>query len=159
MKNRVEQLFLQCGRNGRPMLIGEDIVLYPQAYDGCDKRMGGAKIFVFDILEKSTYHTAGEIALRIGEDRSLYYLGHIGYHIDEPYRGRGWAAQACKLCFPFFKRMNMSSLCITTDPDNIASRKTCEHAGGIFETTVSVPIDIQKLFLISKMKCRYIVSI
>lgn len=141
------------------MFIGDDIMLYPQAYDACDKRMGGAEIFVFDIVEKETNLEAGEIALRIGEHRSLYYLGHIGYHINPGFRGHGWAAAACEMCYPFFEKFGMNSLSITTDPDNIASRKTCERAGGILECIVPVPIDVQKEFMISKVKCRYIVSL
>ena len=39
----------------------------------------------------------GQISYRTGESRAVYYYGHIGYHIDPPYRGHHYAYRACRL--------------------------------------------------------------
>lgn len=49
-----------------------------------------------------------------------------------------------------------SSVVITTDPDNWASRKTCLGLGCTLERTVAVPQEIRDRWEISAVKCRYI---
>ena len=41
--------------------------------------------YVFEIRQNNS--RVGEINLRIGYTDGLYYGGHIGYGVDEPYRG------------------------------------------------------------------------
>ena len=72
----------------------------------------------------------GKCCLRVGNNENTYYGGHIGYEIDEPYRGNHYAAKACELLFSLAKRHEMSYVLITCNPDNIASRKTCEYLKG-----------------------------
>lgn len=72
----------------------------------------------------------GKCCLRVGNNENTYYGGHIGYEIDEPYRGNHYAAKACELLFSLAKRHEMSYILITCNPDNIASRKTCEYLKG-----------------------------
>ncbi|MBO4807401.1 MAG: GNAT family N-acetyltransferase [Lachnospiraceae bacterium] len=72
----------------------------------------------------------GKCCLRVGNNENTYYGGHIGYEIDEPYRGNHYAAKACELLFSLAKRHEMSYVFITCNPDNIASRKTCEYLKG-----------------------------
>ena len=49
-----------------------------------------------------------------------------------------------------------TSVVITCDPDNEASRKTCLRLGCYFERVADVPEDIFSRFDISHIKCRYI---
>lgn len=156
MRTRWETSFIHDARANQVMLRDSEIALMPRVYSLRERRLGNAKVFTFDVLDAKTGFIAGEISLRFGEGRSLYYLGHVGYHIDPPYRGHGWAARACRLCIPLFTQMNMSSFTITNDPDNYASRKTCEHIGCILESIVGVPADIRKEFRLPAYKCRYI---
>lgn len=72
----------------------------------------------------------GKCCLRVGNNENTYYGGHIGYEIDEPYRGNHYAAKACELLFSLAKRHEMSYVLITCNPDNIASKKTCEYLKG-----------------------------
>ena len=67
--------------------------------------------------------------LRIGHNSNAYYGGNIGYSIDEEYRGHHYAGKACLLLFKLAKKHNMDYLIITCNPNNYASRKTCEYAG------------------------------
>ena len=52
----------------------------------------------------------GKCDLRIGYNENLYYGGHIGYTIDEEYRGCHYAAKACKLLFKLAKKHEMDYL-------------------------------------------------
>ena len=83
----------------------------------------------------------GVCDLRIGHNMNTYYGGNIGYRIHEEYRGHHYAAKACLLLFELAKKHNMDYLIITCNPDNHASRKTCEYAGCHLVETVTLPED------------------
>jgi len=72
----------------------------------------------------------GVCDLRIGYNDNLYFGGHIGYRIFPEYRGNHYAGKACLLLFQLARKHNMEYLYITCNPDNYASKKTCEYAGG-----------------------------
>lgn len=81
----------------------------------------------------------GVCDLRIGHNDRLYYGGNIGYRIEEEYRGHHYAGKACLLLFELARKHNMKYLIITCNPDNDASRKTCEYAGGELLEIVELP--------------------
>ncbi|MBO4562814.1 MAG: GNAT family N-acetyltransferase [Clostridia bacterium] len=83
----------------------------------------------------------GTCDLRIGHNEKTYIGGNIGYGVDEAHRGHGYAAKACRLMFMQARKHGMDHLYITCDPDNIASAKTCENAGGEFVETTLIPED------------------
>lgn len=83
----------------------------------------------------------GVCDLRIGHNDKLYYGGNIGYSIDTEYRGSHYAGKACYLLFELAKKHNLEYVIITCNPDNIASRKTCEYAGGELLEVVELPED------------------
>ncbi|MGC4032889.1 MAG: GNAT family N-acetyltransferase [Tepidisphaeraceae bacterium] len=71
---------------------------------------------------------AGTVSLRLGDDDELKrYWGHIGYGVFPPARGQHYAERACRLILPLAKKHGLEELWITTNPDNIASRRTCER--------------------------------
>ncbi|MDE7052823.1 MAG: GNAT family N-acetyltransferase [Lachnospiraceae bacterium] len=72
----------------------------------------------------------GVCDLRIGYNDNLYFCGHIVYRVFPEYRGNHYAGKACLLLFQLTKKHNMEYLYITCNPDNYASKKTCEYAGG-----------------------------
>lgn len=98
----------------------------------------------------------GQLSYRSGESRCVYYYGHIGYHIDPPFRGNHYAYRACKLIEPEIRLSGKTSVVITCDPENSASRKTCVKLGCLFERITEVPEEIYNKFEISHTKCRYI---
>ena len=98
----------------------------------------------------------GRISYRDGESRCVYYYGHIGYHIDPPYRGKHYAYRACRLIEREIRLSGKTSVIITCDPDNEPSRKTCLRLGCLFERIADVPEDIFQKYEISRQKCRYI---
>lgn len=79
--------------------------------------------------------------LRIGHNRNTYYGGNIGYRIQEEYRGHHYAGKACLLLFELAIKHNMDHLIITCNPDNYASRKTCEYVGGRLIEIAALPED------------------
>jgi tagatose 1,6-diphosphate aldolase len=73
----------------------------------------------------------GRIQLRLGlTDELLQHAGQIGYIVEEPYRGQRLAARAVALLLPVARAAGMEEIWITCDPENIASRRTLEIAGG-----------------------------
>ena len=83
----------------------------------------------------------GKCDLRIDYNENVYYGGNIGYEIDEEYRGHHLAGKACILLFELARKHHMDYLIITCNPNNYASRKTCEFAGGILKEIVELPED------------------
>lgn len=81
----------------------------------------------------------GKCDLRIGYNEKVYYGGNIGYNILPKYRGNHYAGKACRLLFELAKKHHMGYLIITCNPDNYASRKTCEYAGGKLIEIVELP--------------------
>lgn len=113
----------------------------------------------FDICLPGSRQRVGYISLRLGESPEIYYLGHIGYRVEPPFRGQGLAAKALMALLPVIREEGMRSLSITTDTDNIPSRKTCEKVGCVLENIVPVPLRYRELCSNSPAKCRYILLV
>ena len=103
---------------------------------------------------------AGSIGLRLGYSSNLeLYLGHIGYHVYPLVRGRHYAERACRLLLPLAKRHSFKTLWITTNPDNLSSRRTCERLGAALVDIVPVPVDNPLYACGDRQKCRYRVDL
>lgn len=140
----------------RPAATDGVIDLIPVRSGLPDEDMGFGTCLDYIIAPHGVYREAGRISLRLGESPCVYYFGHIGYHVDPPYRGQHFARRACTLLAPLMRGQGKSSVVITTDPDNIPSRRTCEGLGCVLERTVQVPSSIRDRWDISPVKCRYI---
>ena len=98
----------------------------------------------------------GSATLRVGLNEYLErYAGQIGYGIDYPFRGRRYAARACRLLFQLAGCHGMNSLWITCNPENVASRRTCEIVGGELVDIVEVPPEVDLYREGDRQKCRY----
>jgi len=99
---------------------------------------------------------AGSISLRIGDNEDLRkYLGHVGYNVYPAARGRHYAQRACRLLFGLARRHGLHEVWITCNPENIASRKTCERLGMTYVETVALPADHILYQRGERQKCRY----
>ena len=96
--------------------------------------------YYFDICLQDG-ETVGICDLRIGHNEKTYIGGNIGYEVYAPYRGHHYAAKACNLLFHQAKKHGMDYLIITCVPENLASAKTCELAGGVFIEVADIPED------------------
>lgn len=98
---------------------------------------------------------AGICDLRVGYNQKIYYGGNIGYTVYPEHRGHRYAAKACLLLFELAKKHGLHSLIITCNPDNQASRKTCEYAGGMLEAIADLPVDNDMYRDGERQKCIY----
>jgi predicted acetyltransferase len=98
----------------------------------------------------------GHVELRVGNTRHIVmYGGHIAYGVLPEYRGHHYAARACRLLLPLARSHGLNPLWITCNPDNFASRRTCELAGATFVEIVDLPEDIDMYSEGERRKCRY----
>ncbi len=119
-------------------LKNEEIMLRLDRTSEAQPEKGFVPAYHFDIcLTDGT--GIGKCDLRIGHNERLYYGGNIGYRIDEAHRGHRYAAKACGLLFRLARKHGMEYVLITCDPDNAASSRTCELAGGKYLETAAIP--------------------
>ena len=143
-------------RHYKPEYTDGVIDLIPLHIGSPNKELGFGHEQIWKITMHNERQEIGQISYRDGESRCVYYYGHIGYHIDPPFRGKHFAYRACRLIEPEIKLSGKTSVVITCDIDNQPSRKTCERLGCFFERIADVPEDIFRKFEISRQKCRYI---
>lgn len=154
MINALRRKFLRCKRHKEVFARDEELLLKPRQFLKIPYTMENCEVWIFDLCVEN--QTVGELALRIGEGDAIFYLGHIGYHVDPPFRGHHYAARACKLVEPVFVYYGMRSWVITTDSDNIPSMKTCLGIGYVHESTVAVPRWCQKAYGTGTIKERFV---
>jgi tagatose 1,6-diphosphate aldolase len=110
----------------------------------------------FDMVRTDIGQKVGQIDLRIGDSHHLtHYAGQIGYGVDEPHRGHRYAARSVKLLLPLAQKHGLDPLWITCNPDNWASRRSCELAGAILYEIVDLPEDTDMYREGERQKCRY----
>lgn len=122
--------------------------------------MGDMPILFFNIrLLDGT--RIGKCDLRVGNSDITEILGHVGYEIEEEYRGNHYAVRACKLMLTYAKKAGMKRVFITCDDDNFPSRRTCELLGMELEGIFQVPPGIAAYDYKngSGIKCRYVMDL
>ena len=143
-------------RRFRPEYSDGIIDLIPVCVFSSERALGFGHEQTWKITVHNDRKEMGRITYRSGEGRYIYYYGHIGYHVDEPYRGHHYAWRACRLIAPEIRMSGKSSVIITCDPENNPSRKTCLKLGSRYEGTAKVPEDIRERYDIGPAKCRYV---
>ena len=141
----------------RKILFSDGVIdLTASSRDETDEKCGIVDCYAFDIHPAGSHRYAGYVSIRVGESPELYFLGHVGYRVEEMYRGNHFALRACRLLEERLALMDFRSLVITNDPDNLPSRKTCEELGCVLERTTPVPPEYRYIVNGSAAKCRYI---
>ena len=110
--------------------------------------------YYFSIMNEENLEV-GKCDLRIGHNENTRFGGNIGYEVYPKYRGNNYAARACRLLFQLAKKHEMKEIYITCDPDNIASRKSCEIAGATLVEIVSIPSHLELYRLGKRESCIY----
>jgi predicted acetyltransferase len=68
-----------------------------------------------------------------------HVLGHVGYAVVPWRRRQGHASAALRALLPYARALGLPWIAISTDPDNVASRKVIEAAGGVFVESIERP--------------------
>lgn len=112
--------------------------------------------YAFRMVHAETGEDMGGIRLRVGSTPHVErYAGHIGYDVREGFRGHRYAARAVRLVMPLARRVGLDPVWITCDPENVASRRSIELAGGRFVEIVEVPAECAIRQSGHPLKCRY----
>ena len=120
-----------------PIPSDGEITLEVESVSAADEKTGYVPAYQFGIVRLSDGARVGKADLRLGYVRNLYFGGNIGYSVDEPFRGQGYAAKACRLVFEVARAQHMPYVIVSCAKENEASRKTLEKLGGeLLETRV-----------------------
>lgn len=69
-------------------------------------------------------------------------LGHVGYSVAPWKRRQGHATAALQMLLPELRPLGLPWIEITTDPENIASQKVIERAGGVLVERFNKPAQL-----------------
>lgn len=113
-------------------------------------------VYQFNMTITGRNEIVGKIDLRIGNTPEIVrYSGHIGYEVTPAYRGHHYAARSVRLLLPLARSHDLDTLWITCNPDNWASRRTCELAGLVLVEIVDLPEHGELTSEDAHQKCRY----
>lgn len=123
----------------KPSYTDNEITIVLNDIYGNEPDEGIIKTLSFDIKPYGKDIKMGYIDLRVGDSAYLYYMGNIGYRIEEKYRGHNYASKAVKLVLNQAIKENMKSVIITCSPENMPSYKTLVNCKAKLIETVEVP--------------------
>jgi predicted acetyltransferase len=137
-------------------LVDDDLMLILAAQHPGDQSTQFAPAYEFEMRHPATQERLGMVEFRVGATPELLnYDGQLAYSVEEPYRGRHYAARACRLLMPLIQSHGFSEVWITCNPDNWASRRTCELLGAEMVEIVPLPQDYDLYLAGEREKCRY----
>jgi len=96
---------------------------------------------VMALIEKITQAIIGYSVLRYFDDTNPELINQIelGYIIDQPFWGKGYATEAAQGCVALgFKQHNFTCIKATILPENIASQKVASHVGMRYTSNLMV---------------------
>lgn len=115
-----------------------------------------APYYRFEMRNVVTGDNAGRISFRLSRsDFFLLYAGQIGYSVRPEHRGNRYAARSLRLLMPLARIHGFTELWITCNPENLASRRSCELAGAQLIETIDVPSWTEMHQRGEHRKCRY----
>ena len=142
--------------NDYGVLTDGEIELVVSQKRPANPQKGYLPMYEFDIHLPGKPGAIGGVSLRIGNtEHVIKYAGHIGYGINERYRGNRYAAKSCNLVRQVAIDHGHNVLWITCNPDNHPSRRTCEILGCEFVEIVDLPEDTDMYREGERQKCRY----
>jgi predicted acetyltransferase len=135
----------------------------PGGHERGDTRVGWVPSYHFWMRlhgPRAPVPIAGGIGLRVGDTPDIRtFTGHVGYHVYPPARGHHYAERACRLLLPLARRHGMRDVWITCNPENVASRRTCERLGARLVEIVPIPPEHPFHSKGERAKCRYLLEL
>ena len=120
---------------------------------------GDIPLYIMSIVKRDTGVSMGQITLQVASSAKVYYGGHIGYRVEEQFRGNNYALKACRIMFKQARKHGMKQLLITCNPDNIPSRRTLEKLGGYLREIVPVPVTHELYAKGDREKCIFLYKV
>jgi predicted acetyltransferase len=112
--------------------------------------------YKFEMRAAGSTNAVGRVSFRAQPHRLIeLYRGQIGYEVAPEHRGKHFAERSVRLLLPFIRRHGFSEIWITCDPDNLASRRTCERLGATLVETIALPETEEMYARGHQMKCRF----
>lgn len=137
-------------------IIGDEIDLKLLKENASDPSKGWSAEYKFQIQLHGVDKGIGYINLRFEDtDEVINYIGHIGYGINQNYRGNKYSVKACNLLKKVMKDHSMKKVIITCNPDNYPSKNTCELLGAKFIEIIDVPEHLDCYSIEEAKKSRY----
>lgn len=137
-------------------LRDRDLWLDLRARDPAFPARGWVPAYRFAMRIDGVDHPVGRISFRVGSTPTIEnYAGHVGYEVAPEFRGHRFAERSCRLLLPLARRHGFDTLWITCNPNNTASRRTCERLGAELIEIVAVPPDNDVFEPGGEVKCRY----
>ena len=144
-------MFIEPGK-----LQDRELLLALDRYLKVDPEREGVPTYYFNMVREGSTIVVGSISLRIGNpDQLVLYRGHIGYSVKPEYRGHHFAARSVRLLIQLAAVHKLNPIWITCDPDNFASRRTCELVGAEFVEIIDIPPEEDLYHGGIRQKCRY----
>jgi tagatose 1,6-diphosphate aldolase len=138
------------------VLRDRDLWLELRAREPENAARGWVPAYRFAMRLDGVENAVGRLGFRVGSSHTVeQYAGHIGYEVSPAFRGNRLAERSCRLVLPLARRHGFQELWITCNPDNWASRRTCERLGARLVEIVDVPRDSDLYGPGSERKCRY----
>lgn len=79
----------------------------------------------------------GRVSIRHSLNEFLFKVGgHIGYGVLPPFRQKGYAKAMLSQALDYASNLGLEKTLLTCDPSNIASIKTIESCGGVYENRI-----------------------
>lgn len=124
-------------------MVDEELELILDERKERDRGKGLLPAYHFNMVNRLSGEVMGRIRLRIGSEKEVKYFGNIGYDVAEKFRGNKYAARSIKLILPFAFKHGLKNVWISCDPENVASRRSCEIAGGVLTGVFDLSEDDQ----------------
>ena len=92
------------------------------------------------LLAEAEGTVVGRVSIRFDLNDYLHQFGgHIGYGVAAPYRRRGYAREILRQSLGILGDAGVTQVLVTCADANIASQRTIESCGGVFENIVTDP--------------------
>jgi len=122
--------------------VTDFLVSSPHGHQQPSQSAGAFPCYHFWMLDhsRSDLPISGAICMRVGNGSELeLYYGHFGYHVYPSHRGRHFAERSVRLLLPLARLARINPIWITCNPENQASRRTCERLGANLARTTALP--------------------
>src|SRR5262245_25338519 len=113
-------------------LVDGDLELRLVEKTPADHERGFEPAYRFAMVEATSGVVMGNITLRVGHSEHLtLYRGHIGFGVEERFRGNRLALRSCRLLAGLARHHSVMALWLSCDEGKVASERTLEVVGAV----------------------------